>query len=477
MDFFRDLALIVSMAEIELTGLPREMRQLHTKGMEALQRDNFDYAIDLFMQVLKHAPGCVDCRKALRHAQVGKAGAGGGMFKKMWGSASNAPQVAKGNLALRNDPAEALIIAEQILSSDPNNSGGHKLAAEAALALTLPRTAVLSLEVLARNNPKDKEAIIQFGNALADIGEVVKAERVLVELQRQMPIDQEVSQALKNLSARRTMNEGGYDKADTEGSSYRDMLKDKVEAVKLEQDQRMVKSEDVAERLIGEYETRLAGADAGNIRLIRSLAELYTQKKRFAEALKQYERLKATDVGNDPTLDKAIADTRARLMDHEMSQLDPTAEDFAARQADLAAGKQAMQLDECRKRVEKFPTDLAIRYELGVLYFQAGKISEAIQEFQKAQNNPHKRLGAMNYLAQCFAKRKMYDLAAKTLQNAIKEKPVFDDEKKDLIYNLGSVLEAMNKKEEAIEQFKQIYETDIGYRDVAAKVDAYYVGQ
>jgi tetratricopeptide (TPR) repeat protein len=465
------------MPEIELTGLPRELRQLHTKGMEALQRDNFDYAIDLFMQVLKHSPGCVDCRKALRHAQIGKAGAGGGMFKKMWGSASNAPQVAKGNLALRTNPAEALIIAEQILSSDPNNSGGHKLAAEAALAMELPRTAVMSLEVLARNNPRDKEAIILYGNALADIGEVAKAERVLIDLQKQMPIDQDVNMALKNLSARRTLNEGGYDKADKEGSSYRDMLKDKVESAKLEQDNRMVKTEDVVERLIGEYETRLAGADAGSSRLTRSLAELYTQKKRFADALKQYDKLKANDTGNDPSLDKAIADTRARLMDHEMTQLDPTSEDYAARQAELAAQKQAMQLEECRKRVEKFPTDLAIRYELGVLYFQAGKISEAIQEFQKAQNNPHKRLGAMNYLAQCFAKRKMYDLAAKTLQNAIKEKPVFDDEKKDLIYNLGSVLEAMNKKEEAIEQFKQIYETDIGYRDVAAKVDAYYAGQ
>ena len=39
------------MPEIELNGLPREVRQLHTKGMEALQRDNFDYAIELLMQV------------------------------------------------------------------------------------------------------------------------------------------------------------------------------------------------------------------------------------------------------------------------------------------------------------------------------------------------------------------------------------------------------------------------------------------
>jgi tetratricopeptide (TPR) repeat protein len=465
------------MPEMELTGLPRELRQLHTKGIEALKRDNFDYAIDLLMQVLRGAPGCVDCRKALRQAQHGKAGNGGGMLKKMWGSASSAPMVAKGQMTLRSNPAEALLIAEQILNSDPNNSGGHKLAAEAALALEMPRTAVLSLEVLARTHPRDKAIIIQFGTALADIGEVVRAERTLVELQHHLPDDPEVGQALKDLSARRTLNEGGYEKAEQENSSYRDMLKDKAGAAKLEQEQRVVQTEDVAERLIGEYEARLAGPDAGNVKLTRSLAELFTQKKRFADALKCYDRLKATDAGSDPTLDKAIADTKARRLDHEMSQLDPAAEDFAARQADLGAEKQAMQIEECRRRVEKFPTDLAIRYEMGVLYFQAGKIGEAIQEFQKAQNNPHKRLGAMNYLAQCFAKRKMFDLAARTLQNALKEKLVFDEEKKDLIYNLGSVLESMGRKEEAIEQFKQIYEADIGYRDVAAKVDAFYAGQ
>jgi tetratricopeptide (TPR) repeat protein len=134
-------------------------------------------------------------------------------------------------------------------------------------------------------------------------------------------------------------------------------------------------------------------------------------------------------------------------------------------------------VSECQKRVEKFPTDLAIRFEMGVLYFQAGKITEAIQELQKAQGNPHKRLAAMNYLAQCFAKRKMYDLAARTFQTAIKESPVLNEEKKNLIYNLGSVFESMGKKEEAIEQFKLIYEIDASYKDVSAKIDKYYSGE
>ena len=127
--------------------------------------------------------------------------------------------------------------------------------------------------------------------------------------------------------------------------------------------------------------------------------------------------------------------------------------------------------------MERFPTDLQIRFELGQLYFQAGKITEAMKEFQKAQGNPHRRIQALSYLGQCFARRGINDLAATTLQDAIKEKVVFDDEKKELVYLLGCVYEKMAKREEAIAQFKLIYAVDVGYKDVAAKMDAFYSGQ
>jgi tetratricopeptide (TPR) repeat protein len=81
------------------------------------------------------------------------------------------------------------------------------------------------------------------------------------------------------------------------------------------------------------------------------------------------------------------------------------------------------------------------------------------------------------YLGRCFAKRGMNDMAARKFQDALKEKLTFDEEKKELLYELGSVLEKMNKPDDAIEQFKQIYEADIGYRDVSAKVDAYYASK
>jgi tetratricopeptide (TPR) repeat protein len=297
-----------------------------------------------------------------------------------------------------------------------------------------------------------------------------------MDLLRETPNDGELNQALKDLSARKTLDQGGYGALEGGQGSYRDILKDKQEAVSLEQEKRVVKAGDVTERLIGEYETRLQ-TESNNLKLIRSLAELYTQKKQFDRALALYDRIKDSEMGNDPSLENAVANTVVRRFEHQLEQLDPAAPDYAEQAAKIQAEKLDFQVTDCQRRVEKYPTDLAIRFEMGQLYFQTGKITEAIQEFQKAQSNPHKRLTAMGFLAQCYAKRKMFDLAARTLQNAIKEKAVFDDEKKELVYNLGCVLESMGKKEEAIEQLKLIYEMDIGYKDVAAKVDAFYAGQ
>jgi tetratricopeptide (TPR) repeat protein len=470
------------MAEKTLNEISRDARVLFTKGAEAAQRENTDYAITLFNQVLEKEPAFFECRRALRTAQFKKAGNGGtGFFKKMLSGAGSSPLVAKAKMALGKNPGEAMAIAEQILNTDPNNASAHRIIVDAAKALELPHTAVLSYETLVKSSPKDRNLAIDFAQALAAAGDIGagennRGEKILMDLMRDNPHDSELSMALKNLSARKTMDQGGYGALESGEGSFRDILKDKKESASLEQQQRVVKTEDTTERLIGEYEARLH-TEPANLKLVRSLAELYTQKKQFERALEYYDRVKASGMGNDPSLETAIANTIVRRFDHQIAELNPFGAEHADEVAKLQAEKLNFQLTECQKRVEKFPTDLAIRFEMGALNFQAGKIGEAIQEFQKAQGNPHKRIAAMGYLAQCYAKRKMFDLAARTLQNAIKEKPVFDDEKKEMTYNLGCVLESMGKKEEAIEQFKLIYELDISYKDVAAKVDAFYAAQ
>jgi hypothetical protein len=83
----------------------------------------------------------------------------------------------------------------------------------------------------------------------------------------------------------------------------------------------------------------------------------------------------------------------------------------------------------------------------------------------------------MSYLGQCYAKKNMNELAVRTMEGALKEKPVWDEEKKELAYNLGVVLEKMGKKEDAKRQLEEIFAVDSGYRDISKKMEEYYSGQ
>jgi tetratricopeptide (TPR) repeat protein len=246
------------MGEKVTAEIPRNLRELYEKGNAALQKKNYAYAIDIYNQVLTNAPGFYACREALRACQFAKAGPAVGFLKKAFGNAKSSPQLVKAQLQVRSNPAEALVTCEQILNSDPNNGTAHKLLAEAATTLEFYKTAVLSLEIAFKNSPRDIETGKRLAEALAAAGQNDRAQTIYAEAQKLDPYDTTISQALKNLAARRTMQEQGYGALQSGTGSYRDILRDKSQAVALEQEQRQVKTDDAAMQLIREYEARLA---------------------------------------------------------------------------------------------------------------------------------------------------------------------------------------------------------------------------
>jgi tetratricopeptide (TPR) repeat protein len=111
---------------------------------------------------------------------------------------------------------------------------------------------------------------------------------------------------------------------------------------------------------------------------------------------------------------------------------------------------------------------------MGVLLFNDGSINEAIQQFQTSQRSPKHRIASLYHLAVCFKKKKQYDLALRQLEVAETELPVMDDTRKMVLYELGAVCELLGNREKALQWFKQIYQADIGYRDVAGRVEHAY---
>ena len=458
------------MAEKSVGAIPRPLREQYEKGKAAFERNNLDYAITLFMSVLQEEPGFYECREALRATQF-KRGGKKGLLKKLLGGTH--PKIVTAQALVRRNPVEAIRLCEEVLNKDPLQLTAHKVLADAAVEADFPRTAVLSYEIILKHDPENKEVAMKLARVLGRLGQWGRAEELLQAMVQKYPEDMALNDLLKEVSAQRTLQEGGYEQLGQEESSYRQVLKDEKEAQILEKEERHYRDADTQAQLLAEYEARLE-KEPQNLRLLRAIAELYAERKEYDRALEYYRRIQQTEA-KDPTIEKAIADIYARKFDEELQQLDPSAPDYEQRKQEILQRKQQFLLEDAGQRVARYPNDPRLHFEYGQLLFEAGRLREAIQHFQKAQASLHLKTRALYWLARCFEQRRMYDLAARSLLNALKEKTEFDEEKKELLYTLGCVYEKMGRQEEAIEQFKAIYEVDIGYRDVADRVDAYYM--
>jgi len=131
-------------------------------------------------------------------------------------------------------------------------------------------------------------------------------------------------------------------------------------------------------------------------------------------------------------------------------------------------------IESARDFVGRYPGDLDARFRLAELALAAGEVDLAIAQYQQAQKNPKLALRASLGLARCFRRRGLDDLAITQLQAAKQSLVVMDELKKDVVYELASCYEASGQSDLAMAEFKEIYVEDIGFRDVAAKINSHY---
>jgi len=227
-------------------------------------------------------------------------------------------------------------------------------------------------------------------------------------------------------------------------------------------------------------------AEPQNVDFAKRLGLLHDQKDDLEGAIAWYQY--AVDLTNksDPGLVRKVADLKMKQLDRriredekflaEHSDADPQ---FAEKSAELEAAKKErsnLLIVDARKRLDRNPTDLQLRYELGEQLTIAGEYRDALPELQRARQNPNARLKAMNLLGRCYRELGMLDLAAKQLEDAAAEMVIMDAVKKEIVYNLGLVYERIGDAKKYIDAMKMIYEADYGYRDVAARVESSYSG-
>ncbi len=464
--------------------LTPQQKQLWLKAVSAMEIRNYAYVIQLAQQILQSLPDFLDGRKLARKAAFEKAKTTKKSFFSLGGMGGGTSKAS--GLLKKGDVAGALVALEEILAEDPGSIQANNLLRETALKWDPPMNelALYAFETILEANPKDKEQLNRFAAFCMEKDETgqprdpARAVEIYDRILTVTPNDLAAIKGSKDASAAASVQKGGWENAD----SYRDLIKDKNEAVTLEQASRVVKSEEMIEDQIAQLSAAVQ-AEPGSIDKSRRVAELYEQKGELDQALEWYRYVLGLTAGADPTIARKISDLQLRQINEAYKARedylsaapdDPEAPRYRQEMEELAKQRAEFILSEARERVDRNPTDLLAHFDLATALMDVDLHQEAIGHLQRARSNPSVRLKAMSKLGQCYVSRSMNDLAAKTFADAIAELPAMDAVKKDLLYNLGVVYENMEKKADALDCFKQIYEVDYGYRDVATKVESSY---
>ena len=446
------------------------------KAVAAIELRNFGYAISLLQGILKQEPQFLTGRQLLRRTEVTKSKSA----KKSFFNISTAPiAVMKAQREIKKDPKHAVEMLEKVLEEEPYNRQANLVLKQAALAAGWPETGVFALRTLLEENPRDVKVLHELGRLYHELGESDREVEIYNQITEINPLDAEALRFGKDASAHASMKSGGW----TEAESYRDLIKDKEAAISLEQQSRMRLTGESLDQRIAETHARRKSEPA-SIDLARRLGALNEQKEDFEAAIRWYQYAADLTKGTDAGLVRKVSDLRIKRLEREiaaheefLSTHDAAHELYEKKSEELRAAKKGraeILLDDARNRMERNPTDLQLRFELGEHLLDAGHFREAVPELQRARQNPNARLKAMNLLGRCYDELGMLDLAMKQLEEASREILSMDAMKKEILYNLGLVHERLGAREESLNCMKQIYQTDYGYKDVAKRVESSY---
>jgi tetratricopeptide (TPR) repeat protein len=287
---------------------------------------------------------------------------------------------------------------------------------------------------------------------------------------RLSPNDMDLQGEARDMAARRTMKDAGYDKQ----GSFRDQVKDMDSQLRLLDSDKEINDQDALARRIVEAEKELAANpnEPGKLsklvdllvqtekpeneeKAVKILQEYYDKTKTFRfrlrigqirmKQMQRQERAKRATVGEDPVAKKEYAELLRKLLEFELSEFK------------LAA--------------EAYPTELSHRFEMGKRQLKLHRFDDAIASFQVARNNPSHRNEAQTLLGRAFFEADYLDEADETFATLIREFPNRESVKfLEMNYWRGRTLEKKNQPLEAIKLYSTIFQVDSGFRDVAARI-------
>lgn len=445
--------------------LAQKAQNFTNRGRQALETGKYELAVDMLMEAVSAAPDILETRKLLRAAQIanfrknGKAGFGAKLTYMM------ARQKIMG-LVKKGEGVEAMAEAEKLLALNPLDPDNIEAAVKAAEAAGKTDHAAITIEAAYECSNKDPGLLERVATYYTMAKRWDKARDAYRKLSELKPGDQRVLALLKNTEAQATMSAGWNDSVGKKGG-FQNLIANKEQAAKLDAANKAVVTGDDAEMLIAEKLKQIE-AEPKNMNARRALARIYIQGKRYYEAIQTLQQAIEVSGTMDPELDRMLSQTTAQYYDQQIAILREQGQNDEADQ--MEADKNQFVFSDLTQRVERYPNDLHLRYELGKLCFTYEYYDDALTHLQLAQKSPKDRLGALYYLAMCFLYQGQTDMGIMQLETARDAMPMMDDLKKKVVYQLGLCAEAAGDLEKAYQYYKDVFAVDVGFEDLSERM-------
>ncbi|MCS6897767.1 MAG: AAA family ATPase, partial [Nitrospira sp.] len=110
-------------------------------------------------------------------------------------------------------------------------------------------------------------------------------------------------------------------------------------------------------------------------------------------------------------------------------------------------------------------------YQEGLDLKQVGRYEEALKKFEVAEHDPAARFLAMVQQGMCFRSLGRLDHAASAFRRALTADGAKTEDLLNVRYVLAQTLDSMGKHQDAMDQYRLIYEANPLFRDVAERVE------
>jgi tetratricopeptide (TPR) repeat protein len=457
---------------------PEKAKKFFDHARTAAGSGQFEYALKLWASGLKLDPANMVAHQSMYETAVLFADAGG------------TPAAGKDLRELDGpNDLDKMVVAEYAWMRDLNSAkAGLTLlqaagkASQTGLGQWLAPKLLNLLRARMRDKP-DKKVWAKAMELFIAVEAYNEATACGEEAQRADPTDASLEQRLRQLTAQRALQQGGYQQSAGQQGGFRAQVRDAEKQRQLEAAGSISGAggtEEMAlDRARKEFEENGSSPEAINRygALLRKRGQPEDEAKAievftagYASTREYRFKMNADDL--------RIAGLR-RTERQAREQLAQVPDNPQLQMAHEAAKTRLLNLEGevYRERVAKYPTNREMKADLGRIEYELGRFEDAMAAFQAAKDDPKLRVQSAWMLGKCFSKEGWHAEAVGEFKEAIAAlDPTQADKELDIKYDLMLSLIELARLEKSAAHAKEaadicsaIVRKNIGYRDVRVR--------